>query len=104
MYWFAPKLMMRPTIQPSTTPKTPPKKPITDASMRKMRRTSPSLPPIAFMIPISLHRDTGGIRELGDLPELHLHRDANYRVNLTYVFELCELRQRRVVQRPRRSL
>ena len=50
---FAPKLMSRPTIQPSTTPATPPKNPIADASIRKMRRMSPSLPPIAFMIPIS---------------------------------------------------
>ena len=51
---FAPKLMMRPTSQPSTTPAAPPKQPIADASIEEdAAGCRASLPPIAFMMPIS---------------------------------------------------
>ncbi len=45
--------MTRPTAQPSAMPNTPPSSPISDASTRKICRTSASPPPIAFITPIS---------------------------------------------------
>src|SRR5207249_1105995 len=81
-----PQVSAEPISQPSATPKTPPKSPIAPASAKKRLRTSRSVAPSAFNMPISRRR-SGMAREEG----LHV-------VRLSDMELLCGL-QRKVYSR-----
>ena len=65
---MVPQVSADPISQPSVTPKTPPKSPIAPASAKKRLRTSRSVAPSAFRMPISRRRSRMAITRVLMMP------------------------------------